>query len=91
MCAHEGILIPASRGTLDLVTTTTTGFWHLQISIFLLICTGKINVGIRLFHDPLFLDISVVDYLDIIRYEVGDKITMEYKVDVKANVVLSIK
>ena len=36
-------------------------------------------------------DISVVDYLDIIRYEVGDKITMEYKVDTRANVVLSIK
>ena len=36
-------------------------------------------------------DVSVVDYLDIIRYEVGDKITMEYKVDAKANVVLSIK
>ncbi len=36
-------------------------------------------------------DISVVDYLDIIRYEVGDEITMEYKVDDAANVVLSIK
>ena len=36
-------------------------------------------------------DISVVDYLDIIRYEVGEEITMEYKVDDTANVVLSIK
>ena len=40
--------------------------------------------------DDIF-DISVVDYLDIIRYEVGDTITMEYKVDDTANVVLSIK
>ena len=36
-------------------------------------------------------DVSVVDYLDIIRYEVGDEITMEYKVDEPANIVLSIK
>ena len=40
--------------------------------------------------DDIF-DISVVDYLDIIRYDVGDRITMEYKVDETANVVLSIK
>lgn len=40
--------------------------------------------------DDIF-DISVVDYLDIIRYEVGDTITMEYKIDDTANVVLSIK
>ena len=40
--------------------------------------------------DDIF-DISVVDYLDIIRYEVGDRITMEYKVDAAVNVVLSIK
>lgn len=39
--------------------------------------------------DDIF-DISVVDYIDIIRYEVGQKITLEYKVDETMNVVLSI-
>ena len=36
-------------------------------------------------------DVSVVEYLDIIRYEVGDEITMEYQTGGKANVVLSLE
>lgn len=40
--------------------------------------------------DEIF-DVSVVDYLDIIKYEVGQEITMEYKADKKANAVLSIQ
>ena len=36
-------------------------------------------------------DVSVVDYIDIIRYNVGDEITMEYKEGVKTNTVLSLK
>lgn len=36
-------------------------------------------------------DVSVVDYIDIIRYEVGDEITMEYKENGKTNTVLSVK
>lgn len=36
-------------------------------------------------------DVSVVDYIDIIRYEVGDEITMEYQEGTDANVVLSVK
>lgn len=40
--------------------------------------------------DEIF-DVPVVDYLDIIKYEVGQEITMEYKNDEKSNIVLSIK
>ncbi len=36
-------------------------------------------------------DVSVVDFIDIIRYEVGQEITIEYKADEKANTVMSIK
>ena len=36
-------------------------------------------------------DVSVVDYIDIIKYEVGQEITMEYKEGTKTNVVLSIE
>lgn len=36
-------------------------------------------------------DVSVAEYLDIIRYEVGDEITMEYQTGGKANVVLSLE
>ena len=36
-------------------------------------------------------DVSVVDYIDIIRYEIGDKVTMEYKEGEKTNTVLSVK
>ena len=39
--------------------------------------------------DAIF-DVSVVDYIDIIRYEIGDKITMEYKEGEKVNTVLSV-
>ena len=36
-------------------------------------------------------DISVVDMIQVIRYEIGDEITMEYKVGEAVNTVLSIK
>ena len=36
-------------------------------------------------------DVSVVDYIDIIRYEIGDEVTMEYKAGEKTNTVLSVK
>jgi hypothetical protein len=36
-------------------------------------------------------DVSVVDFIDIIRYEAGQEITIEYKADEKANTVMSIK
>lgn len=40
--------------------------------------------------DAIF-DVSVVDYIDIIRYEVGQTITIEYKEGERANTVLSLK
>ncbi len=40
--------------------------------------------------DEIF-DVSVVDYINIIRYEVGDEIKMEYKEGEQANTVLSIE
>jgi len=40
--------------------------------------------------DDIF-DVSVVDFIDIIRYEVGDKVTVEYKEAEEANTVLSLK
>lgn len=36
-------------------------------------------------------DVSVVDYIDVIRYREGDTVTMEYKEGEKSNTVLSIK
>lgn len=36
-------------------------------------------------------DISVVDYIDIIRYDIGDEVTMEYKKGETTNTVLSLK
>lgn len=35
-------------------------------------------------------DVSVVDFIDIIRYNVGDEVTVEYKEGEKANTVLSL-
>ena len=40
--------------------------------------------------DAIF-DVSVVDYIDIIKYDVGQEITMEYKEGEKTNTVLSVK
>ena len=39
--------------------------------------------------DDIF-DLSVVDFIDIVRCEVGQEITMEYKEDEKANTVMSL-
>jgi len=39
--------------------------------------------------DDIF-DISVVDFIDIIRYNVGDAVTIEYKKGEKVNTVLSL-
>ena len=55
------------------------------------VVNGNSHYYIMLDSSDEIFDISVVDYLDIIRYEVGDEISMEYKVDEPANIVLSIK
>ncbi len=36
-------------------------------------------------------DVSVVEFLDVVRCEVGQKITMEYKVDERADLVMSLE
>ena len=36
-------------------------------------------------------DVSVVDYIEIIKYDVGNEVTLEYKEGTKANTVLSVK
>ena len=38
----------------------------------------------------IIFDLSVVDFLDVVRCEVGQEITMEYKEDEKANTVMSL-
>lgn len=40
--------------------------------------------------DDIF-DISVIDYIDVVRCEVGQEVRMEYKEDEKANAVLSLE
>lgn len=40
--------------------------------------------------DEIF-DVSVVDFIDVIRYEAGQEVTIEYKAGEKANTVLSMK
>ena len=36
-------------------------------------------------------DISVVQFIDIIKYEVGQEISLEYKIGEKTNVVTAMK
>lgn len=40
--------------------------------------------------DEIF-DVSVVDYIEIIKYEIGQEISLEYKIEEKMNVVTAIK
>ena len=40
--------------------------------------------------DEIF-DVSMVEFIDVIKYEVGQEITMEYKEDERANIVMSIE
>lgn len=40
--------------------------------------------------DDIF-DVSVVDFIDVIRYDVGDRVTIEYKEGEESNTVLSLK
>ena len=40
--------------------------------------------------DAIF-DVSVVDFIDVIRYNVGDEVTIEYKEGEETNTVLSLK
>ena len=39
--------------------------------------------------DEIF-DVSVVDFIDIVKYDVGQEVTIEYKQGEKANTVMSL-
>lgn len=51
---------------------------------------GNSHYYIMLEGDDNIYDVSVVDFIDIIRYEVGDDVTVEYKENAKTNMVLSL-
>lgn len=52
---------------------------------------GNSHYYIMLEGSEEIFDVSVVDFIDIIRYNVGDTVTIEYKEGEKANTVLSLK
>lgn len=52
---------------------------------------GNSHYYILLEESEEIFDVSVVDFIDVIRYEPGQKVTIEYKQDEKVNTVLSIK
>ena len=45
---------------------------------------------IMLEDDDQIYDISVVEFIDIIRYDVGDTVKVEYKENANTNMVLSL-
>lgn len=51
---------------------------------------GNSHYYIMLEGNDHIYDVSVVDFIDIIRYEVGDEVTVEYKESAKTNMVLSL-
>ena len=52
---------------------------------------GNSHYYIMLDNSKDIFDVSVVDYIEIIKYDVGDEVTLEYKEGTKANTVLSVK
>lgn len=52
---------------------------------------GNSHYYIMLEESEEIFDVSVVDFIDIIRYEIGQKITIEYKEGEQACTVMSIK
>ena len=51
---------------------------------------GNSHYYIMLDGSEEIFDVSVVDFIDIIKYNVGDEVTVEYKKDEKVNTVLSL-
>ena len=51
---------------------------------------GNSHYYVMLEGSEEIFDVSVVDFLDIIKYNVGDTVTVEYKEDERANSVLSL-
>ena len=52
---------------------------------------GNSHYYIMLDNSTDIFDVSVVDYIEIIKYDVGNEVTLEYKEGTKANTVLSVK
>lgn len=52
---------------------------------------GNSHYYIMLDNSKDIFDVSVVDYIEIIKYDVGDEVTLEYKEGTKTNTVLSVK
>ncbi len=52
---------------------------------------GNSHYYLMLENSDEIFDVSVVDFIDVIKYDAGDRITIEYKEDDLANVVLSIR
>ena len=51
---------------------------------------GNSHYYIMLEDDDQIYDISVVEFIDIIRYDVGDTVKVEYKENANTNMVLSL-
>ena len=51
---------------------------------------GNSHYYIMLEGSDAIFDIPVVDFIDIIRYDVGDEVTIEYKEGEQSNTVLSL-
>lgn len=54
------------------------------------VVNGNSHYYIMLEGSEDIFDVSVVDFIDIIRYETGDEVTVEFKEDEGANIVLSL-
>ena len=52
---------------------------------------GNSHYFIMVEGSEAIFDISVVEFIDIIKYEIGQEITLEYKIGERTNVVTSIK
>lgn len=51
---------------------------------------GNSHYYLMLEDDDHIYDVSVVDFIDIIRYDVGDEVSIEYKENAETNMVLSL-
>ncbi|MBQ8803719.1 MAG: CvpA family protein [Tyzzerella sp.] len=80
----EGIQIVEDNREMDSITGVIT-------KIAQGVVDGNSHYYIMIEGSDDIFDVSVVEHLDIIRYEIGQEITMEYKIDENVNVVLSIK
>ena len=52
--------------------------------------SGNSHYYVMLEGTEEIFDVSVVDFIDIIKYEVGEEVTIEYKKGEESNTVLSL-